>query len=181
MIRTQGRVRVRVWVRVWVRVRVTYFNQTGIGHQILGCVGVRVMHSRSDAPSLNPTHSILNCFFPYKLKTLWLSWTFHQEISYKKSEMSRERRMSVWWMESSDDPPAMSVFENGALLRLVKRSLKVRCRKHTEWVSSDAIVICTIIFSPFFPLFFCLVSLSNLASVLTVEHVESCDRHMTYP
>ena len=54
MIRTQSRVRVRV--------RVIYLNQTGIRH--LGCVGVRVMHSRSDAPSSNPTHSILNCFFP---------------------------------------------------------------------------------------------------------------------
>ena len=55
-IRTQSRVRVRV--------RVIYLNQTGIRHQILGGVGVRVMHSRSDAPSSNPTHSILNCFFP---------------------------------------------------------------------------------------------------------------------
>ena len=72
MIRTQSRVRVRVWVRVRVRVRVRfrvrvrdiYLNQTGIRHQILGGVGVRVMHSRSDAPSSNPTHSILNCFFP---------------------------------------------------------------------------------------------------------------------
>ena len=55
MIRTQSRVRVRVrvWVRVRVRVgvRVIYLNQTGIRHQILGGVGVRVMHSRSDAPS----------------------------------------------------------------------------------------------------------------------------------
>ena len=58
MIRTQSRVRVRV------RVRVIYLNQTGIRHQILGGVGVRVMHSRSDAPNPNPTHSILNCFFP---------------------------------------------------------------------------------------------------------------------
>ena len=56
MIRTQSRVRVRV--------RVIYLNQTGIRHQILGGVGVRVMHSRSDAPNPNPTHSILNCFFP---------------------------------------------------------------------------------------------------------------------
>ena len=68
MIRTQTRVRVRVCVcvrfRVRVRVRVIYLNQTGIRHQILGGVGVRVMHSRSDAPSSNPTHSILNCFFP---------------------------------------------------------------------------------------------------------------------
>ena len=70
MIRTQSRVRLRVRVRVWVRVRVRvrvrviYLNQTGIRHQILGGVGVRVMHSRSDAPSSNPTHSILNCFFP---------------------------------------------------------------------------------------------------------------------
>ena len=62
MIRTQSRVRVRVWDRV--RVRVIYLNQTGIRPQILGGVGVRVMHSRSDAPSSNPTHSILNCFFP---------------------------------------------------------------------------------------------------------------------
>ena len=55
MIRTQSRVRVRVrvWVRVRVRVRarvrvrvrVIYLNQTGIRHQILGGVGVRVMHS----------------------------------------------------------------------------------------------------------------------------------------
>ena len=58
MIRTQSRVRVRV------RVRVIYLNQTAVPHQILGGVGVRVMHSRSDAPSSNPTHSILNCFFP---------------------------------------------------------------------------------------------------------------------
>ena len=66
MIHTQSRVRVRVWVRVRFRVRVRdiYLNQTGICHQILGGVGVRVMHSRSDAPSSNPTHSILNCFFP---------------------------------------------------------------------------------------------------------------------
>ena len=65
MIRTQSRVRVRVWdrVRVRVRVRVIYLNETGIGHQILGGVGVRVMHSRSDAPSSNPANSILNCFF----------------------------------------------------------------------------------------------------------------------
>ena len=58
MIRTQSRVRVRV------RVRVICLNQTGIRHQIVGGVGVRMMHSRSDAPSSNPTHSILNCFFP---------------------------------------------------------------------------------------------------------------------
>ena len=66
MIRTQSRVRVRVRVRVWVwvRVRVIYLNQTRVRHQILGGVGVRVMHSRSDALSSNPTHSILNCFFP---------------------------------------------------------------------------------------------------------------------
>ena len=72
MICTQSRVRVRVrvWVRVrvrvWVRVRVRaiYLNQTGVRHQILGGVGVRVMHCRSEAPSSNPTHSILNCFFP---------------------------------------------------------------------------------------------------------------------
>ena len=43
MIRTQSRVRVRVWVRVRVRVRVIHLNQTGIRHQILGGVGVRVM------------------------------------------------------------------------------------------------------------------------------------------
>ena len=66
MIRTQSRVRVRVCVcvRFRVRVRVIYLNQTGIRHQILGGVGVRVMHSRWDAPSSNPTHSILNCLFP---------------------------------------------------------------------------------------------------------------------
>ena len=58
MIRTQSRVRVRV------RVRVIYLNQTGIRHQILGGVGVRVMHSRSDAPSSKSTHYILSCFFP---------------------------------------------------------------------------------------------------------------------
>ena len=46
VIRTQSRVRVRVRVWVWVRVRVRYLNQTGIRHQILGGVGVRVMHSR---------------------------------------------------------------------------------------------------------------------------------------
>ena len=70
MIRTQSRVRLRVRVRVWVRVRVRviYLNQTGIRHQILGGVGVRVMHSRSDAPSSNPTHSILNCFFSLKIE-----------------------------------------------------------------------------------------------------------------
>ena len=59
MIRTQRRV--RVWVRVWVRV--TYLNQTEIRHQILGGVGVRVMHSKSDAPSSNRTHSIQTFFF----------------------------------------------------------------------------------------------------------------------
>ena len=64
MIRTQSRVRVRVRVWVRVRVRVIHINQTGILHQILGGAGVGVMHSRSDAPSSNPTHSILNCFFP---------------------------------------------------------------------------------------------------------------------
>ena len=58
MIRTQSRVRVRV------RVRVIYLNQTGIHHQILGGVGIRVMRSRSDDSSSNPTHSILSCFFP---------------------------------------------------------------------------------------------------------------------
>ena len=67
MIRTQSRVRVwvmiRVGVRVRVRIRVIYLNQTDIHHQILGGVGVRVMHSGSDAPSSNPTHSILTCFF----------------------------------------------------------------------------------------------------------------------
>ena len=62
--RVRVRVRVRVWVRVRVRVRVIYLNQTGVRHQILGGVGVRVLHSRSEAPSSNPTHSILNCFFP---------------------------------------------------------------------------------------------------------------------
>ena len=56
MIRTQSRVRVRA--------RVIYLNQTDIRHQILGDVRVRVMHSGSDASSSNPTHSILNCFFP---------------------------------------------------------------------------------------------------------------------
>ena len=64
MIRTQSTVRVRVSVRVRVRVRVTYLNQTDNLRQILGGEGVRVMHSRSDALSSNPTHSILNCFFP---------------------------------------------------------------------------------------------------------------------
>ena len=70
MIRTQSRVRVRVGVRVRVRVRVRviYLNQTVICHQILGGVGIRVMHSRSDAPSSNPTHSILNHFFPLKIE-----------------------------------------------------------------------------------------------------------------
>ena len=62
MIRTQSRVSVRVRVRV--RVRVIYLNQTGIRHQILVGVGVREVHSRSDAQSSNPTHSILNCFLP---------------------------------------------------------------------------------------------------------------------
>ena len=38
-------------------------NQTVSRHQILGGVGVRVMHSKSDAPSSIPTHSLLNCFF----------------------------------------------------------------------------------------------------------------------
>ena len=56
MIRTQGRVRVRV--------SLIYLSQTDIRHLIIGGVGIRVMHSRSDAPSSNPTHSILNCFFP---------------------------------------------------------------------------------------------------------------------
>ena len=60
MIRTQSRVRVRFRVRV----RVIYLDQTGSRHQILGGVGVRVIHSRSDAPSSNSTYSILNCFFP---------------------------------------------------------------------------------------------------------------------
>ena len=60
MIRTQS----RVSVRVRVRVRVIYLNQTGIRQQILGGVGVRVMNSRSDASSSNPTHSVSNCFFP---------------------------------------------------------------------------------------------------------------------
>ena len=64
MIRTQSRVRVRVWVRVRVRVRVIYLNQTDIHHQILGGVGVIVMHFGSYAPRSNPTHSILTCFFP---------------------------------------------------------------------------------------------------------------------
>ena len=63
-VRVRARVRIRVRIRVRVRVRVIYLNQTNIRHQILGGVGVRVMHSRSDAQSSNPTHSILNCFFP---------------------------------------------------------------------------------------------------------------------
>ena len=66
MIGTQSRVRVRVRVWVRVRVRVIYLNQTGIRHR--GCVGVRVIHSRSDAPSSIPTHSILNCFFSLKIE-----------------------------------------------------------------------------------------------------------------
>ena len=41
MIRTQSR----------VRVRVIYLNQRAICHQILGGVGIRVMRSRSDAPT----------------------------------------------------------------------------------------------------------------------------------
>ena len=53
MIRTQSRVRVRV--------RVIYLNQTGIRHQILGGVGNRVMHSRSDAPSHFVTFVTLSC------------------------------------------------------------------------------------------------------------------------
>ena len=74
MIRTQSRVRVRVWVRVRVRarvrvrVRVIYLNQSDIRHQILGGVGIRVMLCRSDAPSSNPTHSILNYFFSLKIE-----------------------------------------------------------------------------------------------------------------
>ena len=63
-IRTQSMVRVRVWVRVRVRFRVIYLNQTVIRQQILRGVGIRLMRSRSDAPSSNPTHSILKCFFP---------------------------------------------------------------------------------------------------------------------
>ena len=51
MIRTQSRVRVRV------RVRVIYLNQTGIRHQILGGVGVRVMRGRHLIPSTKLTSS----------------------------------------------------------------------------------------------------------------------------
>ena len=57
MIRTQSRVRVRVWVWVRVRVRVIYLNQTGIRHQILGGVGVRVMRGRHLIPSTKLTSS----------------------------------------------------------------------------------------------------------------------------
>ena len=53
MIRTQSRV--SVWVRV--RVRVIYLNQTGIRHQILGGVGVRVMRGRHLIPSTKLTFS----------------------------------------------------------------------------------------------------------------------------
>ena len=60
MIRTQSR------VRVWVRVRAIYLNQTGIRHQILGGVGVRVMHSRSDAPSSELNYPEL--FFSLKIE-----------------------------------------------------------------------------------------------------------------
>ena len=55
---------VDVLPRCWVRVRVIHISQTDIRHQILGGVGVGVMHSRSDAPSSNPTHSVLTVFFP---------------------------------------------------------------------------------------------------------------------
>ena len=55
MIRTQSRVSVRVRVRV--RVRVIYLNQTGIRHQILGGVGVRVMRGRHLIPSTKLTSS----------------------------------------------------------------------------------------------------------------------------
>ena len=53
MIRTQS----RVSVRVRVRVRVIYLNQTGIRHQILGGVGVRVMRGRHLIPSTKLTSS----------------------------------------------------------------------------------------------------------------------------
>ena len=72
MIGTQSRVRVRV--------RFIYLNQTGIRHQILGGVGVRVMHSRSDAPSSNPTHSILNCIFFLKN---WRHFDFYEHFIKK--------------------------------------------------------------------------------------------------
>ena len=42
-------------------------------------------------------------FFSLKIEDTLTFMKFHQEISYKKSEMSCEMRMSVWWMESSDD------------------------------------------------------------------------------
>ena len=104
MIRKQSRVRVRVRVRA---VRAIYLNQTEICHQIFGGVGLdwctldRMLWVRI---------LLILSWIVFFLKNwrLWLLWTFHQEISYKKSEMSCERRMSVWWMESSDPPSRMT-------------------------------------------------------------------------
>ena len=78
--------------------------------QILSGVVVKVMHCRADAPRWNPTCAILNFF---SLKN-WRDLDFYEQ-KFQETEKfhvrkvkclvrATERKMSVWRMETSDDP-----------------------------------------------------------------------------
>ena len=72
-------------------------NQTIDCQQILGGVEGKVMHCRADAPKSNSTRAFL-IFFSLKIE---------QKFHVRKLRClvrATERKMSVWRMETSDDP-----------------------------------------------------------------------------
>ena len=79
------------------------------------------MHCRADAPRSNPTRAFLN-FFSLKIEE---TWTFMNR-NFKRLEKfhvrkvkclvrATERKMSVWRMETSDDPSTTKTTKNTIL------------------------------------------------------------------
>ena len=82
----------------------TYSNQTIHCQQISGGVVVKVMHCRADGPRSNPTSAFLN-FFSLKIERdlKFYEQKFHVR-KVKCLASATERKMSVWRLETSDDP-----------------------------------------------------------------------------
>ena len=78
-------------------------NQTIDCQQILGGVEGKVMHCRADAPKSNSTRAFL-IFFSLKIEQkLQEKEKFHVR-KLRCLVRATERKMSVWRMETSDDP-----------------------------------------------------------------------------
>ena len=79
------------------------FQSTHHCQEILGGVGVKVMHCRADAPRSNPTRAILN-FFSLKIEEdlEFYEQKFHVR-KVKCLVRTTERKMSVWRTQTSDD------------------------------------------------------------------------------